>query len=78
MTIETTIKGGLPVLASGTIVKADIQAGELFDSIEDLQFYWRPRWHAKTPRECSIDVPEEDVERVCNELHAARFERYGM
>ena len=74
MTIETTIKGGLPVLASGTFVKADIQDGELFDSIEDLQFYWRPHSQNKMPVECCITISEEDIERVCDELMEAHFE----
>ena len=75
MTIETTIKGGLPLLASGTFVKADIQDGELFDHIEDLQFYWRPHSQIKMPVECCITIPGEDMERVCDELMDAYWGR---
>ena len=76
MTISTTIKGGLPVLASGNFVKRYYWRGQLFDVIEDLQFYWFPRKPSAKPVECSIEVPESDIERVCDELLEAHLD-YG-
>ena len=77
MTISTTIKGGLPVLASGNFAKRDYWNdwnGQPFDTIEDLQFYWFPRKPSARPVECSIEVPESDVERVCDELLEAHLD----
>ena len=86
MTISTTIKGGLPVLASGNYVKRqycgyqpfatrEYPGEQSFDAIEDLQFYWFPRKPSARPVECSIEVPESDIERVCGELLEARLDQ---
>ena len=75
MTIETTIKGGLRVLASCLIAPRTYGADHPFDSIEDLHFHTIPADPWETPPEYNADVSEEDIERVCNELMEARLDQ---
>ena len=66
-TIETTIKGGLPVLAEGTVLlerETRYQPGSV--DVDDLAIRWR------SGHVCRLDVSVADHDRICDELIEAR------
>ena len=77
MLIHTSIRGGLPVLASGEYVPG--YAGSTFAGeqahVECLAIFW-PRTECGNFRECDLELPEQDERRIEQELIEAHRERY--
>ena len=65
MTIETTIKDGLPVYASGEVCSAEPDVGIMSQFVEDLEVVFRSGY--PVPGELS----DEDDQRIVNELVSA-------
>ena len=65
MTIETTINGGLPVIASGRICRAEPDVGIMSQFVEDLEVTFMSGH--PVPGELS----DEDDTRIVDELVAA-------
>ena len=57
MTIETTIRGGLPVCARGIVYPG-------CDYVEDIELFW-----LKGGR-CHLDLSDEEEDRICGEFVA--------
>ena len=65
--IETTIKGGLPVLAEGTVVverETRWEPGGV--AVEDLEIRWL------SGHVCRLALSDADHDRICDELIDAR------
>ena len=60
--IQTTISGGLPVLARGTIGRAEPDVGIMTDYVDDYSLLWLGG------QICSVDLSYHDNERIMNEL----------
>ena len=65
MTIETTINNGLPVEASGRVVRADATVGPPGWVVEDLEITFLSGYPIP------FELSDEDDQRVVNELVAA-------
>ena len=65
MTIETTIRNGLPVLASGAIRRAEPDVGIMSQFVEDLQITFL------SGHPMVLELSDEDYQRVVDELMAA-------
>lgn len=65
MTIETTIKGGLPVLASGEIRRAEPDVGIMSQFVEDLQITFL------SGHPMVLELSDEDYQRIVNEIVTA-------
>ncbi len=64
--IQTTIKGGLPVLAKGQFARAEPDVGMMHPWIEDLEFFWLSG--EPLPKQMDEAISEADLERVSTEL----------
>lgn len=64
--IQTTVKRGLPVLASGSYMSAEPDVGIFGDGIEDLAFSWLSG--KPLPDKMQESVSEDDRIRVETEL----------
>ena len=62
MTIETTIRDGLPVLASGIVRRADSTVGPAGWVVEDLEVTFL------SGHPIPFDLSDEDDQRIVNEL----------
>ena len=68
--IQTTIRGGLPVIARGTYQPGF--AGTHLDPpepemVEDIELFWMPRRREKL-RPCSIEPTEAELDRIEQEI----------
>ena len=65
--IDTTIKGGLPVMARGNVMRGDASVGQTGYYVEDLEITWR------SGKEVSerVGMKLRDVERIIGELVSA-------
>ena len=76
MLIHTSIKGGLPVLASGEYVHSyGYHIRTESEHIEQLRIFW-PRTECGNLRECDLELSEQDERRIEQELIEAHRERY--
>ena len=68
--IQTTIRGGLPVIAQGNYQRGF--AGTYWDPpepemVEDIELFWMPRLGEKL-RPCSIEPTESEIDRIEREM----------
>ena len=65
MTIETTIRNGLPVIASGEVRRAEPDVGIMSQFVEDLEVTFL------SGHPVPFELSDEDDQRIVNELVAA-------
>ena len=86
MTIQTTIRNGLPVLARGRYIARDPGCywGDYPyppepECFEDIEIFWMPRnLTTQAPRPCSLELSDMDRERVSDALLNAYEEADGL
>ena len=78
MTIETTIKDGLPVIARGVVRPPERDVGIMGQFVEDLEIFFRGK---RRPYACGRPFPhelsDEDDQRIVDELVSAYNEPSG-
>ena len=65
MTVETTIRNGLPVLASGEVRRAEPDVGIMSQFVEDLEVTFL------SGHQVPGELSDEDDQRLVNELVSA-------
>ena len=61
--IETTIRGGLPVIVRGEIARAEPDVGIMSDSVDDYEVFWLGGTVG-----CRLPISDEDEYRITQDL----------